>query len=346
MTVVTPTPRFGGELPAGVDAMRAAPEPFPPRALLFSHGRAALGWLIRRRGPFDRALVCAYTCPTVPAYLEQQGLNVELFDVLADREQIGKAASARSGRTLILAPTLFGFAPWIDAVALASDFGERGMVVVDAAQTAFGHIDFQPPPGGAVLSCPRKATAIGDGAVLILDGADEADVTAVAALPAALQSAEIKRRGRRLFACGLKHEAEALALVRAAEKLLPGSPHRISDESRDELSRIDRTAHAEIRKCNHKRLMQRLGDALPAAYLGEGTPFAHPILFSGDRSAFLGRLHQRRVFATPLWPDARHDPVRHPIADRFAKELVLLPIDQRYGVADMDRLAELVLASR
>jgi hypothetical protein len=52
----------------------------PSHLLAFSHGRAALAWLIRRRGPFASALVCAYTCPELPRLLSASGLRLGFYD--------------------------------------------------------------------------------------------------------------------------------------------------------------------------------------------------------------------------------------------------------------------------
>ena len=81
MAVVTR--RFGGTIPCGVDPILDRPAAFPDRnCLFFSHGRAALRWLVATRGPFEGALVCAYTWPTVPELLESLGLEIRLYDII------------------------------------------------------------------------------------------------------------------------------------------------------------------------------------------------------------------------------------------------------------------------
>lgn len=332
--------RFGGELPLGCDALRPVPRALPDNVLLFSHGRAALLWLIARRGPFASAALSAYTCPSVPRCLEAGGLALDYFD---HGESDPLPMIRRLPKPwLVLVPAPFGSAPWLDVAALARVLGAGACVVIDAAQTAFGFEDFSPPPGGAVLACPRKALAIGDGAVLRLDGLREDEQASVAALPMASAAAAQKQAARVLFATGnIAREAEALALARAAEVALPSSPHQISIESRDLLHRADPVAHAHQRRTNAQVLRAALEKRASCMLGGAGTPFNFPIVVD-DRDAVLKRLHERRVFATALWPDARHDPARHPMAARLARQLLALPIDQRYDAADMARLAGLV----
>ncbi len=336
--------RFGGELPLGCDRL-GPPRPLPDNVYAFSHGRAALSWLVAARGPYASAAICAYTCPTVPAHFKRLGLALGFFDYGA--ADVAATVGALPGRCLVLVPAPFGLAPWLDAAALASSLGGRATVVIDAAQSAFGALDFAVPPGGAVLSCPRKAMAVGDGALLALESAQDEEREAIAALPTADAPAKAKQAARALFAAGeLEREAEALALAHLGEASFPAEPRRMTDASCDVICRADRDAHRARRRANAARLAECLGDEAELVFDDNFTappavPFNFPILH-GDGARLLGDLRARRVFATPLWPDAVHDPARHPRAADMARRLVALPVDQRYGAADMERLAELV----
>lgn len=336
--------RFGGELPLGCD--RLGPErPEAADVLGFSHGRAALGWLVATRGPFAAALISAYTCPSVPACLRGLGLRVACFDVGAPAGMLEAMVGRQPGRCLVLVPALLGFDPWLDAHALAGSLGDRAVVVVDAAQTAFGHRRYRPPPGGAVLSCPRKLTALADGACLRLDGAGAVEQARVAALPVALAPAAAKYGARALFARrDPGFEPAALALAAAAEAGWPATPHRMTGRAWRQLSRIDAAAHDRQRLINRARLRAALERTLPSAVGGAGVPFGHAVLVD-NRARLLAALHARRVFATALWPMAEHDPTLHPAAATLARRLLVLPIDQRYREPEIDQLAALVLAA-
>lgn len=337
--------RFGGELPLGCDTLLSKPRSETAKTLGFSHGRAALGWLTHRRGPFGSAMVCAYTCPTVPHFLRRQGLTIERFDVGAGVTELVRLAAGLPGRVLVLIPALFGFDPWLDSAALAEVLGPRALVVIDAAQTAFGHRLYPAPPGGGVLSGPRKSTTSADGAWLTLDDTTESDSKSVAALPEAREAVAAKQAARTLLA---EHnpdlEAEALILARKAEQDWPETPCRMSGQSRKLLLSLDAEAHAVHRQANRARLNDALRGALPSAFDGSGVPFCHAVLVP-ERPALMERLHSLRVFATPLWPAAEHDPVRHPCAAKLSNHLLALPVDQRYRETDMDHLATLVLAA-
>ncbi|MGD9537711.1 MAG: hypothetical protein AB7P52_08705 [Alphaproteobacteria bacterium] len=337
-----PPIRFGGELPLGCDALLPAPRALPGDVLLFSHGRAALGWLIGRRGPFASAALSAYTCPSVPRFLEAAGLALGLFDH-GEPDPL-PLIRALPKPCLVLVPAPFGLSPWLDAAALAAALGEDACVVIDAAQAAFGFEDFAAPPGGAVLACPRKTLALGDGAVLRPAALRPGERESVEALPMPDDVARKKQAARALFAAGdPAREAEALTLAQESEAALPATPHRMSAASRHHFVRVDPAVHAARRRANAEALKAALGSDLESPLAGEGTPFDYPVLVE-HRDEVIKRLHARRVFATPLWPDARHDPSRHPNATRLARGLVGLPVDQRYTPDDMVRLAALVRA--
>ena len=96
--------RLGGELPLFTDRLGER-RTFAPSWLAFSHGRAALAWLIERRKP-KSALICAYTCPTVPAFLRRRDVPPSLFDAehMSDAPVAAPAAAAAQGSVEASAP--------------------------------------------------------------------------------------------------------------------------------------------------------------------------------------------------------------------------------------------------
>jgi hypothetical protein len=239
---------------------------------------------------------------------------------------------------MVLIPSLFGAPPWFDADAVTGLLEPGDVVVIDAAQTAFGHIDFAAPPGGAVLSCPRKTTTLGDGAVLALDRPVESGP--LAGLPVAASAAAMKLAARALWATGRPElEAEAVAHNRESEGIWPSEICRMTNESRLLLQCLDVDWHRARRRHNRAVLVGALGEELPIWAETGGTPFSLPI-FVGNRAALLTHLRDARIFATALWPDA---PCGTPGADFFAEHLVSLPIDQRHEEADLHRIAAAVL---
>ena len=183
--------RLGGELPAFTDKLGPLQE-WQPNWLPFSHGRAALAWWLQRQ-PARSVAICAYLCPSVPTFLRKRSLAIGTYDVGADVKEISALVHQLPSPRLVLVPALFGSSPWLDINSLVGKLDSTDRVIIDAAQSAFGHVEFAPPAGGAVLSCPRKPTSLTDGAILaastMIGAREEIDQLPVAAFSAAMKAA-------------------------------------------------------------------------------------------------------------------------------------------------------------
>lgn len=289
--------------------------------------------------------MCAYTCPAVPALFRQLKLHLGFFDF--GELDIAGTVSKLPRPCLVVIPAPFGWAPWVNASDLVRELGEGACVVIDAAQTAFGAVDFPVPPGGAVLSCPRKTMAIGDGALLAVEQFLESEINELSHLTRLDDQALRKQEVRQLFAAGdICLEKEALELDRKVESEWGFVPHAASRGSMTLIARADWAAHRKIRRDNAKRLAKNLSSRVELivpkrVWEAPDVPFSFPLLHE-DRDLVIQRLHAVRVFATALWPTTECDPRSQPRAADLARRLIALPVDQRYGASDMDRMTELV----
>jgi hypothetical protein len=277
----------------------------------------------------------------VPDFLRLHGLAIGHFDVGADIEAILASARKLPAPRMVLIPALFGVAPWVNFPTSDQAAALETVMVIDAAQTAFGHIDFLPPPAGATLSCPRKTTSLPDGAVLSVN-----ETIGTIADTNDLQPAEspmaLKAAARALWASrDPAVETEALGLHRRSEAEWPLTPHRMSHQSLVLLSQMDDRWHRNIRARNASILYGSLKSRLPF-FTNPETPYSFPV-FVEHQSHVLRQLWKQRIFATALWPDAEHDPVRHPAAAWITRHLISLPVDQRHQPDDMEYVAQTVL---
>lgn len=339
-----PTVRaFGGEIRLGADALLEKPRNLSKDCLAFSHARAALIWLNSRAGPFDCVMLSAYTCPSVPRMYSNLGCSLIFVDLFSDRweEMIRRA----TGRLLVLVPAFLGHDVGVDLLGISKSLENKGIVVVDAAQTAFGHETISVPESVAVLSCPRKCVAVGDGAILRWSELTDVDHAAVAKMPWATNAVAAKLAARALCAWRSPAvEPEMLRLNAEAELAWPDYPHRMSDSGTWFFSWTDPVAHARRRWENWATLSRGLAGRVEIVERYGGTPYNFSILVN-QRDEILKRLHSQRVFATALWPDSVHSGNEHPVAADFTRRLIGLPIDQSYSVEDMDEILARVLGS-
>ena len=118
----------------------------------------------------------------------------------------------------------------------------------------------------------------------------------------------------------------------------------MSETTKVTLEHIDYTSIASTRNANfsylhtYLRNHNLLSDCLDQ---GEGTPMVYPLLL--DNGANLRRtLIDQRIFVASYWPDVLTRCPSSSIEAFFADNLVALPIDQRYGKEEMDRILQVI----
>lgn len=97
---------------------------------------------------------------------------------------------------------------------------------------------------------------------------------------------------------------------------------------------IDYRVAREKREDNYAVLHKALGGINPLSLRDVPGPFAYPLLVN-DGPAARSRLAKRGVFVAMLWPEVAESASRGSVARRFARDILPLPVDQRYGRNDM-----------
>lgn len=210
-----------------------------------------------------------------------------------------------------------------------------GRVVVDEAQGYFR----EPWEGADTLYTCRKFFGVADGAFLSTkDGStldwdiprDESHVRMGFVLgraerPASEFYAESKANNASFAAEPIKR------MSRVTESLLSGVDYGFVKTRREENWRI-------LDEClsDDNLLWNRVLRAVP-----EG-PYMYPLLVEDARKV-RERMAREGVFVPTLWPNVS-DSGRDSYACRFASNILPLPIDQRYGLEEMERVMEVLRA--
>ncbi|WP_054773161.1 hypothetical protein, partial [Methylogaea oryzae] len=213
-----------------------------------------------------------------------------------------------------------------------------GQVVVDNSQAFYS----APRPCLATIYSPRKFFGVPDGGYL---------VTELALVPPAEQDGDSIDRCCHLLQ-RLAFDAESgYAQFAAAEQSLAGlPPKRMSSLTEKLLNAIDYEAAGSRRRENFAFLQQRLGNAnrLPLAPQPDAEPLCYPFL--PESPIRRGALQARRLYVPQYWPELLAENIPIPPFERgLADGLIPLPVDQRYGSAEMtellQRLADAAAAS-
>ncbi|HWA60812.1 MAG TPA: hypothetical protein VG939_05530, partial [Caulobacteraceae bacterium] len=200
----------------------------------------------------------------------------------------------------------------------------RPLWIEDRAQA----LDAGPAWGDAVIWSARKLVGVGDGGVMVSQGPlPEPDLPALD-----LWAAEDARAG----------DPEGRApetwrpLFQAREAAMPLAPHAMNERTQAALKTVDAAAIAGARRTNWRRLAAALADmALWPIAEPDFVPLAFPIRVP-DAAAAVQALAAHRIWAPRHWPELPSGAGEDALA--LSRRLVSLPLDQRYGEADMDRV--------
>jgi hypothetical protein len=204
-------------------------------------------------------------------------------------------------------------------------------IVLDYSQSFFS-----PPHKQALATIysPRKFFGVPDGGLLYsripISSPGEVDVTSFARMEHL-----IKRLGD-------SPEAGYAAYQRAEESLDDLEPRTMSRLSERILASVDFETVRRKRKESFQMLYDRLGDdgRLLAGMCATDVPLCYP--YRSRDARLRQRLKRNRVFVATYWSDALGR-LAADKADSLVRNMLPLPIDQRYGAADMERISAIIL---
>lgn len=113
----------------------------------------------------------------------------------------------------------------------------------------------------------------------------------------------------------------------------------MSDLTRGLLSALDYEAVSKQRKSNYCVLSLALADLNPLKPHEPIGPFAYPF-YHEDGMRLKKCLAEQKIYVPTLWPNVLRS--EDPLAEDYARNILPLPCDQRYGAEDMNRIAEVL----
>lgn len=299
-----------------------------PCCAFLHSGRAGLECLLRgmlREGILHgEVLVPRWTCDTVAEPIRRLGLRMHRYAVSAAAVPL-PPRDAPEGSLLLLT----------DAFGLNSQRVKElarhwpGPVVIDATMALFADYGAEFP---AFYSF-RKWVGVPDGGM----------ACAPFEIPLPADEARSARRMRCMLErleCGAE---AALPFCEAAEEELHGEAMRMSGLTRRLLRGIDYERVKRRRRANFALLHEALApiNRLELTMDDEAVPFCYPLLcgIPGLRDELVDA-----GVALPLfWPEVVEACPAEAAENYLSRSLLPLPIDQRYGEAEMSRLIGLIL---
>jgi hypothetical protein len=307
--------------------LRRGHQPFPD-ALAFNSARSAFQALLRSRD-IRKVFMPHFLCAVMPEAARSVGVQVVEYGLDDQLELVVVPELGESDALLYV--DYFGLKTHYVRNVLAEHL--RPHLIVDNSQALFA----APLNGVPTLYSPRKFVGVPDGGWL---------VNGPTGIEPPEPGAFIGRFDAVLGRLGDAPEAHYADFQKAEEALgLEG----IRGMSRATARLLDSIDYDSVKTRRHSNF-NRLHDALSAinhfspAFGEHAGALCYPLLIENAACASAVReaLLEQRVFVPCYWREVLQKPKTPPLERDMTERLLALPIDQRYGPLQMDRLASII----
>lgn len=301
---------------------------YPVDGVRLNTSRNALEYIIKSIPDVRHIYLPLYTCEAVIQPFKRLP-NIEYsFYHINEKFEIADDIRLQEGEYLI-ANNYFGIK---DAYIseLAQKYGER--LLVDNAQALFAPALY----GIKAIYSARKFVGVADGGFAV-------GISDLNALNYDLDDAS--EHDSHLFIRREKGAEAGFKDFQSNECKLDNQPiRRMAPQTEDILRHIDYKNVIAKRRANYEYLHKVLGEKnqldLPAI-----NSFACPMVypFLGSDGDLRSRLIDNKIFVARYWPNVLDWCDENDIEYKFAKNILPLPCDQRYGEEEMERIINLIL---
>lgn len=297
--------------------------------VLLNLGRRAFQYIYNSiPGPIEKIYMPRYTCPVMWHLLFWRGV-MHQYDINRDLEiaediQLGE-------NDYIVVNNYFGIKDAYIA-RMAEKYGNH--LIVDNAQAFYAPVI----PDTYAFYSPRKFFGVPDGGVAY---------TAFNSKPVVCNEQDDSSDRLRHLQLRKEQGAEAgFASYQLNENKLDHLPMmKMSEYTHDVLLGIDYESAKERRIANFKLLHAALGEmnALPLPSIDSFVcPMVYPFIGQGDNEALRKTLRENRIYTATYWPNIGGMISTNSFEEFLSKNIIPLPIDQRYGEEDMQRIIDLI----
>lgn len=290
-------------------------------ALALNSARACLLYLLEARS-IESIWVPSFLCASVERAANAAGAVVKTYPITRNFLPEWNSIQVADNDYLYLVD-YYGQLPDEDIEQARERF--HGRIIVDEVM-AF----FRKPLGGmdTLYSC-RKFFGVSDGAYLYTDAKLDRE------LPADESHAHLD------FVLGRFERPASEFYARSSEnnsRFIEDGIRLMSPLTHNILRAVDYDEVARVRKENFELLHAGLGEANLLAPICPPGPFMYPLLLhnGGDIRPLL---HRRKLYIPMLWDHAEH---AEGVAGEYARNILPLPVDQRYGAQDMAHIIDIL----
>lgn len=322
------------------------------KSVYFSLCREALLVIARwYRNTYKRVLIPAYTCQTVLDPFLQEGWDIEYYNIskqlrIDTVDLLSKYNSFKP--SLCVAHPYYGADLNEDELEALTVLKKGGCVLIeDLTQCVFS--TQSDPIFDYFIGSYRKWFPIPDGAFLIgkVDVEELSENTAfVEPMSDAMYLRGVFHRTGDNNIKEISRRVGNIAISHISGEIVP---HKISSFSTSLLNEIDIEETIRKRHDNYRYLYEQLSNSNICAPVDRSideltcAPLFFPV-YVKDRASFQKKLAQHEIYAPVLWPVHTEELLINESIKEIYNEILMLPIDQRYGIEDMKRMIEVINA--
>ena len=318
--------------------------------VFFKSGRnaiKALAHLLKREG--TRVLLPAYTCETVILPFLAEGFEIGYYGIKTDMSiNIESLLSLIKSfePNAILFHSYFGFDTLsVDSNVIKDIHGKGITIIEDITQSVFSNHFLE--CADYYVSSLRKFLAIPDGGVLF--SKKKFNVTGVVSpdrtlISTAVEAFDQKKEYITVSQDELLKESFRERYVRLNQLIADNEFLRyINPESLQIFQSCDIDDISSKRCENYRRLKSVIyeTDSITSAIpdqLNGAVPLYFPIYVDGNRKQLQEYLAQNKVYCPVIWPRPSQVSCESEAVDYMYSHMLCIPIDQRYGKAEIDKI--------
>lgn len=292
-------------------------------AVELNTARNCLEYILEVNRP-TKVYIPFYTCDVILEPFQKTNTDYEFYHIDSKLE-IVEPPQLKAGE-LLLYTNYFGIKNAYTN-KLVDNYGQN--LIVDASQAYF----YTPVADELVFYSPRKFFGVPDGGLLItnklLDRPLETDISH-------------GRMSHLLKRLELSAEEGFQDFKRNDDSLKNMPILRMSSLTKKILQSIDYARTIDARRANFHQLHEALGDSNKLPIVVDGsTPMVYPYLVD-DAEDIRKTLIGHRIFVATYWPNVFSWCSEDDIETYLARNILPLPIDQRYDAQDMKKILEVI----
>lgn len=290
-------------------------------AILLNCGRNALAYLLEAEG-IKKLYLPYFLCDSVANVCQKYGVEVVFYHI---GENWLPKDLVIDGDAWLYIVNFYGQITRGDLARLAAAYRN---IIIDNAQAYFD----APLANVDTLYTCRKFFGVSDGAVLYTNSKLE-------------RSLEIDESFNRIHYVLGRYERTASEFYEEAAQnndIFDNEPIKeMSRLTKNLLQSIDYEYVKQVRTNNFAYLHEKLREVNKLnVRLIEGA-FMYPLLID-DGMKIRKQLQQMKIYIPTLWPNVLEECEPDTLEYKFAAEILPIPVDQRYGIEDMEYLVEVI----